>query len=181
MNMRTNNSGMLSCVVVLCFGLTWAARAGDPASDPLPFHDEEIVNGTQSSEGMPAEYNRASSIVGMEVRNHRDEYLGRIKDVVFDLNTERVSYAVIRARTGSWLSPRQKLLAVPVNALTASADGKHLVLAADKSKVKMAMGFDQNHWPSVESPSWGAEPFWRADTDYSGIRGRCCGTPKDGK
>ena len=53
---------------------------------------------------------------------------------------------------------------MPLTALTASADQKHLILNADKAKVEAAMGFDRNNWPSVNNPSWGAEPFWQKET-----------------
>ena len=64
---------------------------------------------------------------------------------------------------------KEKLLAVPLAALTVSSDQKRLVLNADKSKVEAALGFDRNNWPSVSNPSWGAEPFWQKDTDKPGV------------
>jgi len=123
----------------------------------------------------PANYNRASGIVGMHVLNQNDEHLGCISDVVFDPNSERVSYAVmmVSPKVEIATSPKgaaflkdqnQKFVAVPLSALKASADGDYLVLNADKSKVEEAMGFDRNNWPSVGNPSWGAQPFWQNDT-----------------
>jgi sporulation protein YlmC with PRC-barrel domain len=179
MHMKTNSRTMAPWVAVLCFGLAVEARAGDSASEPLRCHDEQVSCDTESSEGMPAKCNRASGIVGMEVRNRSDERLGRIKDVVFDLNTERVSYVAISTRGRGLFASGQKLLAVPLNALTAGADGKHLVLDAEMSKVKTAMGFDRNHWPDVNSPSWGAEPFWQEDTIQSGLRDKSEENPED--
>jgi len=167
MTMKTNRRIPAPWAVILCFGLAWGARAGDPESDPLPFHDEELCSNTQASEGMPAKCNRASGVVGMRVRNQNGERLGKIKDVVFDLPTERVSYAVISTRPKHYFDSREKLLAVPLSALTASADGKHLVLNAEKSNMKTAMGFDRNHWPAVNSPSWGAEPLRQKETHVS--------------
>jgi sporulation protein YlmC with PRC-barrel domain len=170
--MKINSRKMATWVALLCFGLAVDAKAGDPASDPLCFQDQTISCDSESSEGMPAKCNRASGIVGMEVRNRSDERLGRIKDVVFDLNTERVSYVAISTRGKGLFASGQKLLAVPLNALTAGADGKHLVLDAEMSKVETAMGFDRNHWPDVNDPSWGAETFWQEDTLQSGLRGK---------
>jgi len=119
-------------------------------------------------DGSPARFNKASGLIGMDVRNQSDEFLGHIKDVVFDFNTERVSYAVM-ARTHKGLPVlNEKLVAVPLSALRASPDEKHLILNADKSKVEAAAGFGRNNWPSVASPSWGAEPFWQTGADKSG-------------
>ena len=172
LNMKTNIRTMGPWIAVLCLGLTSGARAGDPASDPLPLHDQEISSDARSGVSMPAKFSRASGIVGMAVRNQIGERLGSVKDVVFDLNTERVSYAVISTRPKGIFSPAEKLLPVPLNALTASPDGKHLILNAEKSKVEAAVGFDRNHWPAVDSPIWGAEPFWQDSAAGSGAP--CC-------
>jgi len=124
---------------------------------------------TQSTEGTPAKFNKASGIIGMAVRNQNDEQLGHIKDLVIDPKTEKISYAVMSTAPKALLGINEKLLAVPLSAFTISSDEKHLVLNADKAKVEAAAGFDKNSWPSVSSPSWGAEPFWQtSDTGVSG-------------
>ena len=48
-------------------------------------------NQNESEEGMPAKCNRASSLIGMSVRNQNDEHLGKIKDVVFDFKNRLYS------------------------------------------------------------------------------------------
>jgi sporulation protein YlmC with PRC-barrel domain len=113
--------------------------------------------------GVPANCDRATGIVGMEVRNQNNERLGHVKDVVFDLGSERVSYAVIATAHTGFLGMREKLVAVPVSALSTSANGRDLILNADQAKMQAAAGFDRDHWPDVNSPSWGAEPFWQSD------------------
>ena len=124
---------------------------------------------TKSNEGGLAKANKASSILGMDVRNQNDEHLGHIKDIVIDWKTEQVSYAVISTAPKAALGIGEKLLAVPLAALTVSSDQKHLTLNADKSKVAAAMGFDRNNWPGVSNPSWGAEPFWQKETSKPGV------------
>jgi len=114
------------------------------------------INSDTAPQTQPMNYNKASEIVGMNVRNQYDEKLGEIKDVVFDLKSERIGYAVLG--TGGVLS--QKLVAVPLSAFTPSSDGKHLILRADKNKLETAQGLDKNNWPSVTNPAFGAEPFW---------------------
>jgi sporulation protein YlmC with PRC-barrel domain len=150
-------------IAALCLTLGSGLRAADTAYDVNKARGErETKYETKSTEGMPAKFNKASGIIGMDVRNHKDERLGEIKDVVFDLKSERVAYAVLG--TGGLLD-RQKLLAVPLNAFTASADQKYLILRAEKSKLEAAMGIEREHWPSVTNPSWGAEPFWEKTTE----------------
>ena len=146
--------------------------AADPKSDgqgmqpgEMPAHSShQMGTEAKSSEGTPTRVNKASGILGMAVRNQSDEHLGRIKDLVIDWKSEGVSYAVISTASRGLFGMGGKLLAVPLNALTASADQKYLILNADKSKVEAAMGFDTANWPSVSNPSWGAEPFWQKET-----------------
>jgi sporulation protein YlmC with PRC-barrel domain len=170
-SMKTTGKNITACLVaVLSLTLANGLKADEQAN---------------STANAPAKCNKASGIVGMEVRNQNNERLGRVKDVVFDLNNDRVSYAVITSvrrvfvgenenQPGIGLYTRQlpavptgfvevnaKLLAVPLSALRTSSNGKHLILNADKSKLVAAEGFDKNNWPSVTSPSWGAEPFWQ--------------------
>jgi sporulation protein YlmC with PRC-barrel domain len=129
-------------------------------------HDaREAAPEARLSPGAPAQANKASGLLGMEVRNQNGDRLGYIKDLVIDWRTEQVSYAVLNTAPKILPAIDQKLLAVPLAALVPSADQKHLVLNADKSKVQAAQGFDRDHWPSVSNPSWGAEPFWQREAD----------------
>lgn len=156
---KTMASGALAA---LCLTLGNGLRAADQPYDTKPRTDRGAKYETKAAEGQPAKFNKASSLIGMDVRNHKDERLGEIKDVVFDLKSERVAYVVLG--TGGLLD-RQKFVAVPLNAFTASADQKHLILRAEKSKLETAMGFERDNWPSVTNPSWGAEPFWEKPSE----------------
>ena len=110
--------------------------------------------------GSPTSVNKASSIVGMEVRNQADEKLGKIEDLVVDLESGRISYAVLS--TGGMF--RSKTLAVPVSAFSTGADQKYLILNADKSRLEAATGLEKDQWPSVSNPVWGADQFWHDRT-----------------
>ena len=150
-------------MMVLCLSLANGSRGADqiePASQP---GDKSATHETTA--GTPARFDRASGIVGMTVRNQSDEHLGKIKDVVFDLRSERVAYAVVAVNGTGVLGFKEKLLAVPLKAFTASADNRHLILRADKAKMEAAAGFDRDNWPSATNPSWGADTFWQTDQD----------------
>jgi sporulation protein YlmC with PRC-barrel domain len=120
-----------------------------------------IENTAASTADQPTAANRASGVVGMDVRNQNGEHLGHIKDIVFDLNSERVSYAVLTTAPKGLPFVNEKLLAVPLNAFTPGPDNKYLILRADKSQIETASGIQNNNWPSVNNPSWGAQPFWQ--------------------
>jgi sporulation protein YlmC with PRC-barrel domain len=134
-------------------------QPGDMSAHSSP----EMSTEMRSSQGTPTRSNKASSLLGMKVRNQNNQYLGRIKDLVIDWKTEQVSYAVLKTGGSPPFGQGGKLLAVPLTALTTSTDQKQLILNADKSKVETAMGFDSANWPSVSNPSWGAEPFWQKE------------------
>ncbi|MEW6156003.1 MAG: PRC-barrel domain-containing protein [Verrucomicrobiota bacterium] len=112
--------------------------------------------------GVPAA-NKASGLIGMQVKNHQNENLGEIKDLVIDLPSGKVSYAVLAV--GGFLGIGEKLLAIPPSAFTVSGDDRMLMLNADKSKIESAPGFARTNWPDVRNPSWGAEAFWKEGAD----------------
>jgi sporulation protein YlmC with PRC-barrel domain len=163
--MKTTSKKSLVCMAAATLALAGSVLADSGDLPKTPPNQNTSQN--QSSGANPARYNKASGIIGMDVRNQNDEHLGRIKDVVFDLRNERVSYAVMTTSPRVALGIDEKLLAVPLNALTVSADEKHLILNADKSKVEAAEGFTKNNWPAVVNPSWGAQPFWQSNGDKS--------------
>jgi sporulation protein YlmC with PRC-barrel domain len=150
-------------VSALCLTLAGALRSSAQMDSSKASPDQPGQYGTTMNESSPAKYNRASGIVGMAVHNQNDEQLGRIRDVVFDLKSERVAYVVMAASGTGTLGMNEKLLAVPLAAFTSSPDNKYLILRADKAKVEAAAGIDRENWPSATNPSWGAEPFWQTD------------------
>ena len=103
--------------------------------------------------------NKASGLIGMEVRNSQGEKLGEIKDLVLDVNSGKVSYAVLAV--GGFLGIGEKLIALPPSALKAAQDQSHLTLDADKSRIQAAPGFAATAWPSLEDPEFNR--FWKAD------------------
>jgi sporulation protein YlmC with PRC-barrel domain len=152
-------------VAVLCVGTATWASAQYPIQPPgqtpgqTPARETEKERpGHMASIDQPTKANKASELVCMKVQNQAGEELGHIRDIVFDLNSERVVYCVLGTAEGI-LSP-EKLHAVPLRAFQASEDGSYLTLNADKEKLAQAEGFDRNNWPSMTTPAWGAEPFW---------------------
>ena len=114
---------------------------------------------TTTTETPIGKANKASSLMGMDVRNPQNEKLGDIKDLVVDLHTGKIGYAVLSV--GGFLGIGDKYIAVPPSAFTVATDERHLVLNADKAKVQSAPGFAKTDWPDLNSPSWTAhQSFW---------------------
>ncbi len=118
--------------------------------------------------------NKASGIIGMEVRNMQNEKLGEVKDLVIDMNSGRLSYAVLSV--GGFLGIGEKLIALPPGAMKVSTDSNHLILDADKTKIQAAPGFAATAWPAPNDPE--VNRYWTdiratgspARTETSGAR-----------
>lgn len=88
-----------------------------------------------------ARHLRASQLVGMEVSNAQGEDLGRIEDLIVDVNNRRVHYAVLSF--GGFMGLGDKRFAYPMRTFQAAADGEHLVLNVPEEALKAAPGFDR--------------------------------------
>ena len=100
--------------------------------------------------------NKASGLLGMEVRNRENEKLGEVKDLVLDVNSGRLSYAVLSV--GGFLGIGEKLIALPPGALKVADQGGYLLLNADKAKIQAAPGFAATAWPNPGDPE--VSQFW---------------------
>ena len=108
----------------------------------------------------------ASSICSDSVRNPQGDELGNIKELMIDVASGRVAYAVLSF--GGFLGMGDKLFAVPWPALTLDAENHQFILQADKEKLKEAPGFDKDHWPKTGETEWhaevhsfyGVDPYW---------------------
>lgn len=94
----------------------------------------------------------ATSITGTTVRNRAGETLGDIKDLVVDLSTGRVRYAVLDF--GGFLGIGDKYFAVPLEAFRTDSQSEQLVLDMDKARLENAPGFDKNEWPSTATDTF---------------------------
>ncbi len=99
----------------------------------------------------------ASSLIGDDVRNSDGEDLGHIEDIMLDLQTGRVAYAVLSF--GGFLGMGDKLFAVPWHSLKLVEEEKAFVLEVDKDTLRNAPGFDKNNWPDMADPGWGTQIY----------------------
>jgi sporulation protein YlmC with PRC-barrel domain len=97
----------------------------------------------------------ASSLSGDPVVNPAGEDLGKIHELMIDLASGRVAYAVLSF--GGFLGMGNKLFAIPWSALTIDQENRRIVLNAAKETLQNAPGFDKDNWPDMSDPSWRAE------------------------
>jgi len=108
----------------------------------------------------------ASTLIGDDVMNREGENVGSLKDIMIDLETGHVAYAIVSS--GGFLGMGDKLFAVPWNSLEVDADRHALVFDVDKERLEKAPGFDKDHWPDLGDRTWGekvhqfygSRPYW---------------------
>jgi sporulation protein YlmC with PRC-barrel domain len=97
----------------------------------------------------------ADTLVGNSVYNLAEDDLGEIKEIMLDMRTGRVGYAVLSF--GGFLGMGEKLFAVPWSALALDTKNKRFVLNVEKARLNSAPGFDKAHWPDMADQSWSKE------------------------
>ncbi|MFC5473810.1 PRC-barrel domain-containing protein [Paraherbaspirillum soli] len=94
----------------------------------------------------------ANTLIGNKVHNTQDEHLGDIKEIMLDMRTGTVAYAVLSF--GGVFSIGEKLFAVPWSALKLDTLNKRFVVNVEKERFKNAPGFDSDNWPNMADQSW---------------------------
>lgn len=116
----------------------------------------------------------SSSLEGDRVRNSAGEDLGKIEDIMIDIPSGRIAYAVISF--GGFLGLGDKLFAVPWDAFTLDEGSKEFILNVEKKALEDAPGFDKDNWPDMADPDFGSQvyghygykPYWEdRDVDVS--------------
>jgi hypothetical protein len=118
----------------------------------------------------------ASTLTGDKVRNSAREDLGKVDEIMIDIATGTVAYAVLSF--GGLLGMGNKLFAVPWSALKVDEDEKCFILDVNKKTLEGAPGFNKDEWPDMADATWraavyqyyGATPYWR-DEETKTYRG----------
>jgi sporulation protein YlmC with PRC-barrel domain len=109
----------------------------------------------------------ATTMIGDGIKNIEGEDLGKLEELMMDLNTGRIAYAVISF--GGVLGIGNKLFAVPWEALSLDTDDHKFFLDVDKDTLEDAPGFDKDNWPKEPTHEWlvnvysyyGHVPYWK--------------------
>ena len=192
--MRMRNCLTTACAIGLYFGAASTRSLGQElnrgkldstpsttpstAPDPGRSGQSSIPEGQYQSSapfytasGMPVcRANKATGLIGMDVRDQQNEKVGDVKDVVMDFPSGRVGYVVL-SRAG-FIGTGESLMAVPPQELRISAAGDHLIINADRITLMNAPKFSYNNWPDPNSmANWNA--YW--NTDMSAVGGTSVG------
>ena len=94
----------------------------------------------------------AGTLMGNDVYNKDGEDLGDIKELMIDMASGKIAYAVLSF--GGLLGMGDKLFAVPWAALALDTANKRFTLNVLKGALKDAPGFDKDRWPSMSDRTW---------------------------
>ena len=107
----------------------------------------------------------ASTIKGEKVVNKDGEHLGKIEDLMIDLENRRVVYAILSF--GGFLGIGDKHFAIPLEALSQKPNEHAFTLDISKDVLEKAEGFDKENIPSNPEAiasiytHYGYEPYWQ--------------------
>ena len=105
----------------------------------------------------------ADTLIGDSVVNGAEETLGDIKEIMLDMNTGQVAYAVLAF--GGFLGMGEKLFAVPWQALHLDTANHRFVLNVEKERLQNAPGFNKDAWPDMSDVNWASEVHTFYGTD----------------
>ena len=100
--------------------------------------------------GYAAAGRSANELIGKKVVNAQDETLGKVHDIILDLESGTASYAVITH--GSAFTRNR--VAVPLSALHWTDDGKAVQLSATRDQLQSATKSNTGAWSSVADAEW---------------------------
>jgi hypothetical protein len=94
----------------------------------------------------------ARTMTGDPVRNPAGDHLGKIEDIMLDVASGRIAYAVMSF--GGFMGIGDKFFAVPWSALRIDTGEHEFVLDIDKRVLESAPGFDKHNWPNMAQPEF---------------------------
>jgi len=121
------------------------------------------MNGfAQEKSSKPAEGERINAfmvekIIGSKVINVKGETLGKIDDLVVDIDTGRILYAVLDS--GGFLGIGSKLFPVPWESLAALPSEGIFFLNQSKEQMEKAPAFEKKNLPNMGDMHWGEGIF----------------------
>src|ERR1700733_6635584 len=92
----------------------------------------------------------AEDVIGVEVKNHLGENLGKVEALMLDKLQGHVAYVVLSF--GGFLGLGDKLCALPWNIFSYDAQKECFTIPLDKETLKNSPSFDKTHWPDMSNP-----------------------------
>src|SRR5664279_3489259 len=108
--------------------------------------DSKVAEGQQINAFM------VKKIIGSKVMNVKGETLGKIEDLVVDIDTGKIVYAILDS--GGFLGIGDKLFPIPWASLAALPAEGIFFLNQSKEQMEKAPAFDRNNLPNMADMHW---------------------------
>lgn len=120
------------------------AQTGQPQQQPQQ-------QSTQQQGQVPAQ-----QLIGQKVTDAQGEELGKVSDLVVDLQSGQVHAGVIEF--GGAMGVGEKSYAFPIQDLQpGKSKGQYTLANVEKDKLEKSQGFAQGVWPEIDPKYWGRE------------------------
>ena len=134
------------------------------------------IVGSGPGQGPGPDVMAAATLDGDKVITSDGEHVGKISDIMLDVRSGRIAYAVLSE--GGFLGMGTTLHAIPWSALTLDTDEECFRVDITAQQLKDDPGFDRDHWPSMADATWGTQlhqyynrqPYWDVTRDV--VEGR---------
>lgn len=126
-----------------------SAQSSQAKSKQAEAKKDELKVAADEAKKEVTDINKASKIIGMKVVNKQNEDLGKIKDLVVDIESGKIAYAVLSS--GGSFGMGGTLVAVPMESLTPLQGADSFVIDAQKDRLSQASGFNDKDWPSIDA------------------------------
>ena len=109
---------------------------------------------------------RSTTLFEYRVKSPQGEDLGKIEEVMIDMEVGRVAYAILSF--GGFLGLGDKWVPVPWDAVALQPNEKVLILKIEKEKLQKAPNFERATLPELANRQWGSvihayygyPPYW---------------------
>jgi sporulation protein YlmC with PRC-barrel domain len=105
------------------------------------------VNHAGKHANIPVRILTATSIIGDKVYNNTGDDLGKIMDIMLNVDNGAIEYVIIAF--GGFMGFRQKYFAVPFEALTLDIDHQSFIFDQNRESFEKHPGFNKGHWPEA--------------------------------
>ena len=112
----------------------------------------------------------SESLLGTKLLNDKAEVLGELKEIMVNIATGKIGYAVLMTERD------EKLIAIPWDAIVYDAVRKLFLISMSAAKLGLAPAFDNTNWPNMDDETWADEihcyfgiPMKHSNSIHSGM------------
>ncbi len=152
----------------------WETETTKRIDLPRETESERLTRTTRTEDVDNSGFLRASKIQGEKVVNRDNDTLGKIEDIMIDLQDGRIAYAVISH--GGIIGIGSKHIPIPWQAFSLRARDHAFVIDIPKDVLDKAEGLDKDKWPVTRKELsrtysyYGYQPYWQMGV-ASGLAG----------